>query len=98
MNRLSKKLYIVNFLFFFFRTGFFLYRRCYSFCSSFFSASSTTFFSFFFFSFRGRIYLVKINKLDHREFSPEDHLLLMVVAQLAAVAIHRAERYAEKSG
>lgn len=39
-----------------------------------------------------------INKLDHREFSPEDHLLLMVVAQLAAVAIHRAERYAEKSG
>ncbi len=38
-----------------------------------------------------------INKLDHREFSPEDHLLLMVVAQLAAVAIHRAERFAEKS-
>jgi GAF domain-containing protein len=39
-----------------------------------------------------------INKLDHREFSPEDHLLLMVVAQLAAVAIHRAERFTEKSG
>jgi GAF domain-containing protein len=39
-----------------------------------------------------------INKFDHREFSPEDHLLLMVVAQLAAVAIHRAERYAEKGG
>jgi GAF domain-containing protein len=39
-----------------------------------------------------------INKIDGREFSPEDHLLLMVVAQLAAVAIHRAERFAEKSG
>jgi GAF domain-containing protein len=39
-----------------------------------------------------------INKLEAREFSPEDHLLLMVVAQLAAVAIHRAERFAEKSG
>jgi len=37
-----------------------------------------------------------VNKLDHREFSPEDHLLLMVVAQLASVAIHRAERLAEK--
>lgn len=37
-----------------------------------------------------------INKIDHREFSPEDHLLLMVVAQLAAVAIHQAERFAEK--
>ena len=37
-----------------------------------------------------------VNKLDHREFSPEDHLLLMVVAQLASVAIHRAERFAEK--
>jgi GAF domain-containing protein len=39
-----------------------------------------------------------VNKLDQREFSPEDHLLLMVVAQLAAVAIHRAEIYAEKNG
>jgi GAF domain-containing protein len=38
-----------------------------------------------------------VNKLDHREFSPEDRLLLNVVAQLAAVAIHRAERFAEKS-
>jgi GAF domain-containing protein len=38
-----------------------------------------------------------INKVDHREFSPEDHLLLMVVAQLAAVAIHQAERFAEKN-
>jgi GAF domain-containing protein len=37
-----------------------------------------------------------INKVDHREFSPEDHLLLMVVAQLAAVAIHQAERFADK--
>jgi len=38
-----------------------------------------------------------VNKLDHREFSPEDRLLLNVVAQLAAIAIHRAERFAEKS-
>ena len=38
-----------------------------------------------------------INKLDQREFSPEDHLLLMVVAQLAAVAINRAESFAEKN-
>lgn len=38
-----------------------------------------------------------VNKLDHREFSPEDRLLLRVVAQLASVAIHRAERFAEKS-
>lgn len=38
-----------------------------------------------------------VNKLDHREFSPEDHLLLMVVAQLAAVAIRRAESFAEKT-
>ncbi len=38
-----------------------------------------------------------VNKLDRREFSPEDHLLLMVVAQLAAVAIHRAEGFAESA-
>lgn len=38
-----------------------------------------------------------VNKYDQREFSPEDHLLLMVVAQLAAVAINRAERFAEKT-
>jgi len=38
-----------------------------------------------------------INKLSDREFSPEDHDLLMIVAQLAAVAIARAEAFAEQA-
>ncbi len=37
-----------------------------------------------------------INKVSDREFSPEDHDLLMIVAQLAAVAIARAEAFAEE--
>ncbi len=37
-----------------------------------------------------------INKVSDREFSPEDHDLLMIVAQLAAVAIARAETFAEE--
>ncbi len=36
-----------------------------------------------------------INKVSDREFSSEDHDLLLVVAQLAAVAIARAESFAE---
>jgi sigma-B regulation protein RsbU (phosphoserine phosphatase) len=36
-----------------------------------------------------------INKTSDREFSDDDHVLLMVVAQLAAIAIHRAEAFAE---
>lgn len=38
-----------------------------------------------------------VNKRSDREFSAEDHHLLMVVAQLAAVAIRRAEEFAEQS-
>ncbi|MGD8553713.1 MAG: GAF domain-containing protein [Anaerolineales bacterium] len=38
-----------------------------------------------------------VNKLSDREFSPEDHHLLMVVAQLATVAIRRAEKFAEQA-
>lgn len=37
-----------------------------------------------------------VNKLSDREFSPEDHHLLMVVAQLATVAIRRAEEFAQQ--
>jgi GAF domain-containing protein len=37
-----------------------------------------------------------VNKISDREFSPEDHDLLMIVAQLAAVAIARAEAFAEE--
>lgn len=37
-----------------------------------------------------------VNKLSNREFSPEDHHLLMVVAQLATVAITRAEEFAKQ--
>ena len=37
-----------------------------------------------------------VNKLSDREFSPEDHHLLMVVAQLATVAIRRAEEFAQE--
>jgi sigma-B regulation protein RsbU (phosphoserine phosphatase) len=39
-----------------------------------------------------------INKVSDREFSPEDHDLLMIVAQLATVAIARAEAFAEQAG
>ena len=38
-----------------------------------------------------------INKISDREFSPEDHDLLLIVAQLAAVAISRAETFAEQA-
>jgi GAF domain-containing protein len=38
-----------------------------------------------------------INKISDREFSPEDHDLLLVVAQLAAVAIARAEVFAAEA-
>jgi GAF domain-containing protein len=38
-----------------------------------------------------------VNKRSEREFSPEDHHLLMVVAQLATVAIRRAEQFAEQA-
>jgi GAF domain-containing protein len=38
-----------------------------------------------------------VNKRSEREFSPEDHHLLMVVAQLATVAIRRAEEFAEQT-
>jgi sigma-B regulation protein RsbU (phosphoserine phosphatase) len=38
-----------------------------------------------------------INKTSDREFTPEDHDLLMVVAQLAAVAIVRAEHFTEQA-
>jgi sigma-B regulation protein RsbU (phosphoserine phosphatase) len=37
-----------------------------------------------------------INKVSDREFSAEDHDLLMVVAQLASLAIMRAESFAEQ--
>ncbi|MEJ2011808.1 MAG: GAF domain-containing protein [Anaerolineales bacterium] len=39
-----------------------------------------------------------VNKISDREFSAEDHHLLMVVAQLAAVAIQRAESVAREQG
>jgi GAF domain-containing protein len=39
-----------------------------------------------------------INKVSDREFSPEDHDLLMIVAQLATIAIARAETFAEQAG
>jgi GAF domain-containing protein len=39
-----------------------------------------------------------VNKLSDREFSAEDHHLLVVVAQLAAVAIQRAESVATEQG
>jgi GAF domain-containing protein len=39
-----------------------------------------------------------INKVSDREFSPEDHDMLLIVAQLATVAIARAEAFAEKAG
>jgi GAF domain-containing protein len=39
-----------------------------------------------------------INKVSDRAFSPEDHDLLMVVAQLASVAIARAEAFTEEAG
>jgi len=39
-----------------------------------------------------------VNKVSDREFSAEDHHLLMVVAQLAAVAIQRAETVAREQG
>ncbi|MCK4962880.1 MAG: GAF domain-containing protein, partial [Anaerolineales bacterium] len=38
-----------------------------------------------------------INKISDREFSPEDHDLLLIVAQLAAVAISRAETFTEQA-
>jgi GAF domain-containing protein len=38
-----------------------------------------------------------LNKADEREFTEVDHDLLVVVAQLAAVAIIRAEAFAEQS-
>jgi GAF domain-containing protein len=37
-----------------------------------------------------------VNKLSNREFSAEDYHLLMVVAQLATVAIRRAEEFARE--
>ncbi len=39
-----------------------------------------------------------VNKQAEREFSAEDHHLLLVVAQLAAAAIQRAERFAAGEG
>jgi GAF domain-containing protein len=38
-----------------------------------------------------------VNKATDRSFTPDDHDLLMVVAQLAAVAIRRAENLAEET-
>jgi GAF domain-containing protein len=37
-----------------------------------------------------------INKLGDRDFSTEDHHLLMVVAQLASMAIQRAEALSDE--
>lgn len=37
-----------------------------------------------------------VNKMSDREFTPEDHQLLLIVAQLATVAIRRAEEFAQQ--
>ena len=39
-----------------------------------------------------------VNKTKEREFTPEDHDLLKLVAQLATLAIVRAEDFAEAAG